>query len=126
MLINSAVEDCLVTGYEHIIDGLDLPDPDDRHVFAAAIRVGAAAIVTMNLKDFPEKALGEFGIFAVHPDDFILDLADLEPPILERIAKEQRASLHNPSISAEQFVNNMRRQGLPGVADFLEDRIDLI
>ena len=31
-----------------------------------------------------------------------------------------------PPISAEQFVNNMRRQGLPGVADFLEDRIDLI
>lgn len=126
VLINKAVEDCLVTGYEPIIEGLKLPDPDDRHVLAAAIRVGAAAIVTMNLKDFPKEALGEFGVFAIHPDDFILDLADLEPPILERVAKEQRASLLNPPRSAEEFISSIRRQGLPGVADFLEDRLDLI
>lgn len=125
-LINNAVEDCLVTGYEPLIDRLELPDPDDRHVLAAAIRAGAGAIVTMNLKDFPKRALDHFGIFAVHPDDFILDLADLETPVLERVAKEQRANLHNPSISAEQFVAIIRRQGLPGVADFLQERIDLI
>ena len=80
----------------------------------------------MNLKDFPDSVLSEFEIFAQHPDDFILDLADLEPPILERIAKEQRASLRNPSVSAKEFVANIRRQGLPSVANFLEDRIDLI
>ncbi|MFO7641066.1 MAG: PIN domain-containing protein, partial [Candidatus Competibacteraceae bacterium] len=89
--INQAVEDCLITSYENLIEGLKLPDPNDRHVLAAAIRAGAAAIITMNLKDFPDEALNEFEIFAQHPDDFILDLADLEPPILERVAKEQRA-----------------------------------
>ena len=125
-MINNAVEDCLITGYEHIIEGLKLPDPNDRHVLAAAIRVGAAAIVTMNLKDFPDRVLSEFEIFALHPDDFILDLADLEPPILERVAKEQRASLCSPPVSAKEFVANIRRQGLPSVADFLEKRIDLI
>ena len=36
-LINGAVRDCLVTGYEPLIEALDLPDPDDRHVLAAAI-----------------------------------------------------------------------------------------
>lgn len=125
-MINNAVEDCLITGYEHIIEGLKLPDPNDRHVLAAAIRAGAAAIVTMNLKDFPDCVLHEFEICALHPDSFILDLADLEPPILERVAKEQRASLRNPSVSAKEFVANLRRQGLPGVANFLENRIDLI
>jgi predicted nucleic acid-binding protein len=125
-MINNAVEDCLITGYQHIIEGLKLPDPNDQHVLAAAIRVGAAAIVTMNLKDFPDEILGEFDIFAQHPDDFILDLADLEPPILERVAKEQRASLRNPPVSAIEFVANIRRQGLPGVANFLEERVDLI
>jgi len=37
-LIDQAVPDCLVASYEHLIDELDLPDPDDRHVLAAAIR----------------------------------------------------------------------------------------
>src|SRR5688572_3159148 len=37
-LMNLAVRDCLVTGYEPLIAGLELPDADDRHVLAAAIR----------------------------------------------------------------------------------------
>lgn len=30
-------DDCLITGCESLIDALNLPDPDDRHVLAAAI-----------------------------------------------------------------------------------------
>jgi predicted nucleic acid-binding protein len=52
-LMNSAVRDCLIEDYETLIEGLKLPDPDDRHVLAAAIRAGAQVIVTSNLKDFP-------------------------------------------------------------------------
>ncbi|MBK1633524.1 PIN domain-containing protein [Thiohalocapsa halophila] len=124
--INDAVPDCLVTGYEHIVDGLDLPDPDDRHVLAAAIRAGAAAIITLNLKDFPDTVLDEYEIFAIHPDDFILDLADLEPQVLARVAKAQRQALQRPPLDPEAFVDVLRRQELPGVADFLEARLDLI
>jgi len=36
-LMDAKVEDCLVTGYEPLIDRLSLPDPDDRHVLAAAV-----------------------------------------------------------------------------------------
>lgn len=36
-LMNEAVRDCLVTGYEHLIDTLTLPDAEDRHVLAAAM-----------------------------------------------------------------------------------------
>ncbi len=125
-LIDLAVPDCLVTGYESLIEDLDLPDPDDRHVLAAAIRAGAQCIVTLNLKDFPQAALGGFDIFARHPDDFVLDLADLEPGVLIVAAKQQRASLHNPPLTPDAFVACLRRQGLTGVAALLEDHIDLI
>jgi hypothetical protein len=36
-LMNASVRDSLVTGYEDIIPELQLPDPGDRHVLAAAI-----------------------------------------------------------------------------------------
>lgn len=126
MLINQAVPDCLVTGYGHLIDQLSLPDPNDRHVLAAAIRSGAQVIVTMNLKDFPQEALADFDIDVRHPDDFILDLADLDPAIMTAAAKLQRAALKNPPLSAETFVDTLRRRGLPGVAGFLQSQIALI
>jgi predicted nucleic acid-binding protein len=52
-LMNAHVRDCLVTGYEDLIEGLELPDPDDRHVLAAAIRTRASVIVTFNLGRLP-------------------------------------------------------------------------
>ena len=74
-LMCSAVRDSLVVGYEQLIDSLDLPGKDDRHVLAAAIRSGAQVIVTYNLKDFPAAALDPFGIEAQSPDDFVLHRA---------------------------------------------------
>jgi len=40
-LMVEAVPDCLIRGHEPLIDGLQLSDPDDRHVLAAAIKAGA-------------------------------------------------------------------------------------
>jgi predicted nucleic acid-binding protein len=76
-LMNRAVPDALVTGYETLIEKLELPDADDRHVLAAAIRSGAQAIITFNLKDFPDDALAQYGIEAIHPDLFIEHQLDL-------------------------------------------------
>ena len=45
-LVNKSVEDCLITGYEHLIESIVLPDPDDRHVVAAAVAGGVDAIET--------------------------------------------------------------------------------
>lgn len=59
--MNGAVRDCLVEGYEPLIEILELPDPDDRHVLAAAIKATAQVIVTRNIKDFPRGRLGRQG-----------------------------------------------------------------
>ena len=58
--MNLHAEDCLVTGFEELIEGLELPDRKDRHVLAAAVRSGADVIVTQNLKDFPHDRLNPY------------------------------------------------------------------
>jgi PIN domain len=59
-LMDAHVPDCLVTGYESLIPTLSLPDPDDRHVLAAALHAGAGSIITYNLSDFPASVLDQF------------------------------------------------------------------
>ena len=66
-----AIPEALVTGYEQLIEGLDLPDPRDRHVLAAAIIGRADVIVTFNLVDFPPEYLLAFDLEALHPDEFL-------------------------------------------------------
>ncbi|MBX3216621.1 MAG: PIN domain-containing protein [Labilithrix sp.] len=78
-LMKKAVANCMVTGFESLIEGITLPDPDDRHVLAAAIRVGAQAIVTFNLRDFPKETLSQYEVEAQPPDDFVLDTNRASP-----------------------------------------------
>lgn len=111
-LMKQAVPDCMVTGYEALIDGLVLPDPDDRHVLAAAIRVGAQAIVTFNLRDFPEDRLAQYEIEAQHPDDFVLHTIDLAPGIVTKVVSEQAAALKNPPRTVGELIDTLRDQGL--------------
>jgi predicted nucleic acid-binding protein len=84
-LMNEAIRDVAVTGHEHLIDQLDLPDPDDRHVLAAAIHAEARVIVTRNLRDFPASRLTPWGVEARHPDDFLTRLHQDHPDALAGI-----------------------------------------
>jgi thiamine pyrophosphate-dependent acetolactate synthase large subunit-like protein len=102
----------LVTGYEALIEGLQLPDSNDRHVLAAAIRCNASVIVTFNLKDFPAQALSPYGIESQHPDDFILHLIDLNPTEIYKVVKIHINSLKNPPKTLEQYLNTLSNQGL--------------
>jgi len=111
-LMNAHVRDCLVTGYESLIDGLILPDPDDRHVLAAAIRTRAHIIVTFNLKDFLPECLKEYGIEAQHPDVFVSHLLDLSPGAVCSALKRQRDSLRYPPVSSTTLLDTLLKQGL--------------
>ena len=111
-LMNEAVRDCLVTGYEDLIDSLKLPDPNDRHVLAAAIRASAEIIVTFNLGDFPADLLARFEIEAQHPDGFLIDLLELAPGTVCTAVKRQREGLRNPPKTAEELLAALESQGL--------------
>ena len=108
-LMVQAVPDCLVDGYQPLIDELELPDPDDRHVLAAAIQAGAEIIVTLNLRDFPDAVLEQYGIEAQSPDEFVLDLLSLSPAVVAAVVEEQAADLKNPPMSAEQLLDTLER-----------------
>jgi hypothetical protein len=111
-LMTQAVPDCLVTGYESLVDGLELPDPNDRHVVAAAIRCGAQVVVTANLDDFPAERLLPYNLEAQHPDDFVFHCIDLAPGRVAQVLAAQSAALKNPPVSVEQVLDRLRAQGL--------------
>ncbi|MFJ8972797.1 MULTISPECIES: PIN domain-containing protein [Streptomyces] len=81
-LMGGSIRDVLVKGYEPLIEILDLPDSDDRHVLAAAIRAKAQVIVTFNLKDFPADKLSVWDVQAVHPDAFVEAQVGLSPQLV--------------------------------------------
>lgn len=111
-LMDQAIPDALVTGYEPLIEGIKLPDPNDRHVLAAAIKCNASVIVTFNDKDFPDATLSPFGMEAQHPDEFIDYLFDLDQAAVVSAAQRQRAQLKQPTLNVEQYLDKLRRQGL--------------
>jgi predicted nucleic acid-binding protein len=112
-LMNAHVRDCLVEGYQELIPSLELPDPDDRHVLAAAIRASADVIVTFNLKHFPAGRVAQYGVEAQHPDEFVIHLFDLNQAKVCAAAEEQRRSLRNPPKAVDEFLDILLRQGLP-------------
>lgn len=119
-LMNSAVPDCLVENYEALIPGLNLPDPDDRHVLATAIAGHADAIVTINLKDFPTAVLANYGIKAIHPDEFIANQFEIAPTEVLVTIKMVRSRMKNPPIVVTEFLEMIRKCGLPQTAQQLE------
>ena len=111
-LMNKAVRDCLVTGYEPLIDAVDVPDPDDRHVLAAAIKARAQVIVTNNLKDFPPAALDPWDMEAKSPDDFILDQIDLSGETVYAAVQRIADAMANPPATLADVLAILERDGL--------------
>jgi len=111
-LMDEHSPDSNISGYELLIPSLCLPDPNDRHVLAAAIHGGVNLIVTFNLSDFPASALGPHSIEAVHPDDFIAGLFDEASEVVLEVARRQREGLKNPPKSAGEFLGTLEQCGL--------------
>lgn len=124
--MEDAIPDCLVSGYEHLIEGLKLPDPDDRHVLAAAIAGHADAIVTWNEKDFPKEILDPFGVEVQTPDEFVLNQLMLEKVTALAALKRMRERWARPRYDAAALVDLFEKRGLPQTAAHLRDVVALI
>src|SRR5690606_27498166 len=105
--MDTAFPDANVENYRSLIKSIELPDPNDRHVVAAAVRSKADVIVTYNLKDFPAIALGEFDIEVQHPDTFLFNVFDLNPDKAIVSFKKLVSRLKNPPKSAENVLETL-------------------
>lgn len=119
LLMDSHALEPLVSGYEELIEDLELPDGDDRHVLAAAIQAGAQFIVTNNLKDFPERNLRPYGVQAIAPDPFVLRLLDAEQARVVSIFELHRDALKAPPFSLADYCLAMEKQRMPRSAQRL-------
>lgn len=111
-LMNRSIADVLVTGYEPLIDVVDLPDPDDRHVLAAAIKAHAQLIVTENIKDFPADKLCPWNVEVRGADDFVLDLIDLSRPAVYAQVQRMADAWKNPPGTVDDVLSSLEHVGL--------------
>ena len=86
---------------------LDLPDPDDRHVLAAAAQGQADALATRNIKDFPQKLLDSFSIQVITPDDLLCVLLRRNPEATANAIRELIDSRHRPPINIPDFAKRL-------------------
>lgn len=121
--MENAFPDAKIFRYQMLIPGLLLPDPDDRHVLATAIRGRAEIIVTQNLKDFPASVLAEFDIETIHPDQFSSEFFQLYPETAMSAFRKMVRRLKNPPQTAEQVVETLRRNGLGKTATLISKEI---
>ena len=115
-VMDAAFDDACVTGWEPLVAGITLPDPDDRHVVAAAQRGRADLIVTANLRDFPPELMEHSGIEVQSPDEFLMNQLDLDPGRVIGTLHEQAAAANNPSMTFEELLAILAKCGVPGFA----------
>ena len=117
-LMCDAIPDVLIEGHEPLEPAFDLPDPNDRHVLAAAVKAGAQVIVTQNLRDFPDYALTPWGVEAKAPDDFLVDQYHLDRVGLRSIVNDIVADRTSRD-SFEDVLAQLRNSGLVQAASLL-------
>lgn len=102
-----------------LIERLSLPDPDDRHVLAAAIAGGADVLMTLNRSDFPTRTLARHGLLLREPDGFLTELA-AESPQAAAVAETVRARAEAVSGRPQPIRPLLKRAGLPRFARALD------
>lgn len=101
-----------------------LPDTDDTHVLAAALKGQASTIVTDNMRDFPENVLTHLGIEVKSTDDFLANTIELDIGKAVAVIRSLRERYKNPAITADDLLLKMEAVGLTETVDMLRSHID--
>ncbi|MGB1216055.1 MAG: PIN domain-containing protein [Pikeienuella sp.] len=123
-MIRQTFDECFVTGHMPLIEGLDMPDKDDRHVLAAAIRCSAQVIVTENKRDFPKALLEEYDVEVLGADEMLVNTYALFPVETARALGKVRARYRNPPMNVSEFLLDLTRAGLPKLAAIVRRDIE--
>lgn len=121
--MNAVLPEAAVADHRPLIADLTLPDPDDRHVLAAAIAGKASIIVTWNLKDFPARNLVAHDVTSKSPDDFLTDLHAAFPEALISSVRSAKHNLRRTIPSVEAFIDVLQQGGLKKFSGVLRRNI---
>lgn len=110
-LMEQALPEALVGNFHHHIEAIKLPDPNDRHVVAAAIEAKASHILTWNLRDFPAKELRKNRLTRETPDGFLAGIYDEAPDLVIGSLENARRNLTKSGSSVQDFLELLGRQG---------------
>ncbi|GFE73505.1 PIN domain-containing protein [Novosphingobium sp. TCA1] len=125
--METAFEEAAVTGYEALESACAaIPDRNDHHVVAAALKAQAATIVTDNLKDFPADVLTGLNIEAKSTDAFIADTIELDPGRAVGALRSMRERFKNPALTAETLLLKIEAVGLNETAGTLRPYIAVL
>ena len=124
--MHTAFPEAVIEDYQQLANGLYLPDPDDRHVLAAAIQCGAQHIVTDNLRDFPVNVLQDYDIEAIGADEFLSRTFELYSSDALAVLRQLRMDYKNPPLSAPEFMMELRAKGLPKLSARIREHHDLL
>lgn len=122
--MEDAFEDASVSGYESLVGNIEnLPDPNDAHVIAAAIKTRASIIVTENMKHFPVRVLAPLDLEAKTADEFIADTIGLHIGRAVAAIKDMRLRFQRPEKTPEALLLDMEAAGLTQTVDLLRENV---
>ena len=110
--MNLAFCDSNVDNFKYLIPTITIPDKDDRHVVACAIKCSADLIVTFNVKDFPKKEVSKYDIEIQQPDELILNLIDRNSELAYQAFCKMVKRLRNPQKTKNEVLNTLENCGL--------------
>lgn len=96
-----------ITDYGYLTEALRLPDPDDRHVLAAAVHGECDLLVTANVRDFPDTAVADADVAVLSVDDALSLLASWHRNQVADVVAKQVASLRRPPVSMGGFIDRL-------------------